>query len=216
MATHVVQNVRIEVRRASYRSRQPFAVARAKSATGFCPARTPCCRTPARCQAAAPSVDIASYEWTGEDEFTYLDDRQEADPLPLPTISTHKRIVLVRHGQSTWNAEGRIQGSTDFAVLTKKGQDQAATTHEMVCSGHACVSNQAAVIPLASSSHDFRATPEHISHRKLALSPSLHDVSDSRAQHATATCPCVHTDCSAPSCRRPPSNMHQRVCHSSQ
>lgn len=85
-----------------------------------------------RCSAAAPSVDISSYEWTGEDEFSCLDDRQAVEPLPLPTISSHKRIVLVRHGQSTWNAEGRIQGSTNFAVLTQKGQDQASTTHEMV------------------------------------------------------------------------------------
>lgn len=84
------------------------------------------------CAATAPSIDVASYQWTGEDEFTGLDDRRELDPILLPTISTHKRIVLVRHGQSTWNAEGRIQGSTNFAVLTKKGQDQAATTHEMV------------------------------------------------------------------------------------
>jgi broad specificity phosphatase PhoE len=37
----------------------------------------------------------------------------------------------VRHGQSTWNAEGRIQGSTDFAVLTDKGEAQAETTRQM-------------------------------------------------------------------------------------
>ena len=84
-----------------------------------------------RARAVAP-FNADTYSWTGTDEFTRLDDRKEQDPLPLPEIQSAKRIVLVRHGQSTWNAEGWIQGSTDSAVLTKKGQAQAATTHEMV------------------------------------------------------------------------------------
>lgn len=35
------------------------------------------------------------------------------------------RIVLVRHGQSTWNAEGRLQGQTMDIPLTAAGLDQA-------------------------------------------------------------------------------------------
>lgn len=50
----------------------------------------------------------------------------------LPSIPTAKRVVLVRHGQSTWNAEGRIQGSSDFAVLTTKGEIQAETSRQML------------------------------------------------------------------------------------
>jgi hypothetical protein len=83
--------------------------------------------------AAAPAFDVNTYVWEGTDEFTALNDRKDEPPIPLPEIASHTRIVLVRHGQSTWNAEGRIQGSTNFAVLTDKGQAQAATTHEMVC-----------------------------------------------------------------------------------
>eukprot|EP00958_Prasinococcus_capsulatus_P005457 scaffold527_cov368-Prasinococcus_capsulatus_cf.AAC.25 len=45
------------------------------------------------------------------------------------------RIVIVRHGQSTWNAEGRIQGSTDDSVLTTKGVSQAYTSKEMLKNG---------------------------------------------------------------------------------
>lgn len=41
-------------------------------------------------------------------------------------------MVLVRHGQSTWNAEGRIQGSSNFSVLTKKGEAQAETSRQML------------------------------------------------------------------------------------
>ncbi|MED6155480.1 hypothetical protein PIB30_005685 [Stylosanthes scabra] len=51
---------------------------------------------------------------------------------PLPPIRAPKRVVLVRHGQSTWNAEGRIQGSSNFSVLTKKGESQADTSRQML------------------------------------------------------------------------------------
>lgn len=50
----------------------------------------------------------------------------------FPAIRAAKRVVLVRHGQSTWNAEGRIQGSSNFAVLTKKGEAQAETSRQML------------------------------------------------------------------------------------
>ena len=72
------------------------------------------------------------YAWTGADEFTPLGDRVDAPPLPLPAIESKRRVVLVRHGQSTWNAEGRIQGSSDFSCLTPKGVSQAETTRGMV------------------------------------------------------------------------------------
>lgn len=52
--------------------------------------------------------------------------------VPFPPIKAAKRVVLVRHGQSTWNAEGRIQGSSNFSVLTKKGEAQAETSRQML------------------------------------------------------------------------------------
>ncbi|KAF9684590.1 hypothetical protein SADUNF_Sadunf04G0133900 [Salix dunnii] len=51
---------------------------------------------------------------------------------PFPSIKEAKRVILVRHGQSTWNEEGRIQGSSDFSVLTKKGEAQAETSRQML------------------------------------------------------------------------------------
>jgi len=36
-----------------------------------------------------------------------------------------RRVALVRHGESTWNAEGRVQGSSDESRLTKRGRGQA-------------------------------------------------------------------------------------------
>lgn len=48
------------------------------------------------------------------------------------SLTTAKRVVLVRHGQSTWNEEGRIQGSSDFSVLTNKGESQADISRQML------------------------------------------------------------------------------------
>lgn len=68
-----------------------------------------------------------------------LDEESENNPStelgysrPFPTIKSAKRVVLVRHGQSTWNAEGRIQGSSNFSVLTQKGEAQAETSRQML------------------------------------------------------------------------------------
>jgi 2,3-bisphosphoglycerate-dependent phosphoglycerate mutase len=38
---------------------------------------------------------------------------------------TNSSIVLLRHGQSTWNQLHLIQGQNDEAVLTEKGREQA-------------------------------------------------------------------------------------------
>lgn len=50
-------------------------------------------------------------------ESDWLSDREDR---PLKT-----RIVLVRHGQSTYNLQGRIQGHCDESSLTELGQQQA-------------------------------------------------------------------------------------------
>ncbi|KAF6263231.1 phosphoglycerate mutase-like protein [Scenedesmus sp. NREL 46B-D3] len=81
---------------------------------------------------AATEVAATEFEWKGSDEFSALEDRKDLPPLPLPPIKTHRRVVLVRHGQSTWNAEGRIQGSSNFSCLTPKGIAQAETTRDML------------------------------------------------------------------------------------
>lgn len=52
----------------------------------------------------------------GEDAFSSLGDRQDLPPLPLPALTQPKRVVLVRHGQSTWNARNRIQVRVEWVV----------------------------------------------------------------------------------------------------
>jgi hypothetical protein len=46
------------------------------------------------------------------------------DEVPL---LCDKSIVLVRHGLSTWNVEGRIQGSSDESFLTDFGVQQVCS-----------------------------------------------------------------------------------------
>ncbi|KAL6205376.1 hypothetical protein ACLB2K_022636 [Fragaria x ananassa] len=77
-----------------------------------------------RCSSALQEVHGSSSDQLGPDELY--------TSSPFPALKAAKRVVLVRHGQSTWNEEGRIQGSSNFSVLTKKGEAQAQTSRQML------------------------------------------------------------------------------------
>ena len=38
------------------------------------------------------------------------------------------RVIILRHGQSTYNIQGRIQGRSDLSVLTDRGREDARLT----------------------------------------------------------------------------------------
>ncbi|KAL6771387.1 CA1P1 [Auxenochlorella protothecoides x Auxenochlorella symbiontica] len=93
-----------------------------------------------------------------------------ATPTPTATL----RFTLLRHGQSTWNAQGRLQGSTDAACLTPKGVEQAKDAaarlrdthfHAMVHSPLRRAADTAAIV------WGERAGPKHALHdlRELDL-----------------------------------------------
>ena len=44
------------------------------------------------------------------------------------------RLILVRHGLSSFNKEGRIQGRTDLSILTEEGHIQAFATGKALAS----------------------------------------------------------------------------------
>lgn len=48
-----------------------------------------------------------------------------------PTLLATTRLVLVRHGETAWNLEGRMQGQTDTA-LNETGRRQAANVAEVL------------------------------------------------------------------------------------
>ena len=53
------------------------------------------------------------------------EDCKDLPPLPVE-CSRHLTVTLLRHGQSTWNQQNIVQGSTDDSTLTEKGKDQAS------------------------------------------------------------------------------------------
>lgn len=116
--------------------------------------------TAADSAAAAEDEDIPGWSWAGWDEFTPLGDRVDAPPLPLPTVARGKRVVLVRHGQSTWNARNRIQGSSNFSVLTEKGEGQAQAAQQLVCVC-ACLASQGALCGALRSEEQGRSLLLH-------------------------------------------------------
>jgi phosphoserine phosphatase len=56
--------------------------------------------------------------------------RSRLIPPRLP--SPYTRVILVRHGRSTYNEQGRYQGSSDDATLTEKGKVTAQQTAEVL------------------------------------------------------------------------------------
>ena len=109
--------------------------------------------------ATAEEATEQDFTWKGSDSFSELDDRKDATPLSLPVLKESKRVVLVRHGQSTWNAEGRIQGSTDFAVLTDKGRLQADTTRTTVSDAYTLCVHSALLCPAANCNKTYGTGP---------------------------------------------------------
>lgn len=83
-----------------------------------------------RCSSSVQEIQKSSS--SASDDDTHLLSSQLYASAPFPHVKIAKRVVLVRHGQSTWNAEGRIQGSSDFSILTRKGEAQAETSRQML------------------------------------------------------------------------------------
>lgn len=57
-------------------------------------------------------------------------------PLVKKSTGLKKRIVLLRHGQSSWNDEGRVQGSSDESVLSELGEMQALRCRQALRETH--------------------------------------------------------------------------------
>lgn len=99
-----------------------------QKSSGSFPARIPITSFTVRSSSSVQEVEKFSESSSDRKELS----SELYASAPLPPIKTTKRVVLVRHGQSTWNAEGRIQGSSNFSVLTKKGEAQAETSRQML------------------------------------------------------------------------------------
>jgi probable phosphoglycerate mutase len=81
------------------------------------------------------------------------------------------RVIIVRHGQSTYNIERRIQGRTDASSLTEQGRSDATKTGQAL--------SQIKFQATYSSPLNRAKTTAEIIHSQLADKSAVHQISDS-------------------------------------
>ncbi|XWS19594.1 hypothetical protein CRYUN_Cryun31cG0028900 [Craigia yunnanensis] len=67
---------------------------------------------------------------------TAYDFERATTSLTRKSLSTSKKVTLVRHGLSSWNEEGRVQGSSNLSVLTETGVKQAERCRQALGNMH--------------------------------------------------------------------------------
>nr|GMD93091.1 probable 2-carboxy-D-arabinitol-1-phosphatase [Ipomoea batatas] len=80
------------------------------------------------CSTSTPELPTTTTEKVGNDiplTGSAYDFYRAMKSLTQKALSSPKKVTLVRHGFSTWNEEGRVQGSSNLSVLTEQGVMQA-------------------------------------------------------------------------------------------
>nr|GMD83213.1 probable 2-carboxy-D-arabinitol-1-phosphatase [Ipomoea batatas] len=80
------------------------------------------------CSTSTPELPTTTTEKVGNDiplTGSAYDFYRATKSLTQKALSSPKKVTLVRHGYSTWNEEGRVQGSSNLSVLTEQGVMQA-------------------------------------------------------------------------------------------
>ncbi|KAI5657075.1 hypothetical protein M9H77_25868 [Catharanthus roseus] len=82
------------------------------------------------CFSSGPDLHIATgiVQKSGNDASLTggaYDFEKATTSLTGKSLSSPKKVTLLRHGLSTWNQEGRVQGSSNLSVLTETGVRQA-------------------------------------------------------------------------------------------
>ncbi|XP_009769323.1 probable 2-carboxy-D-arabinitol-1-phosphatase [Nicotiana sylvestris] len=81
-----------------------------------------------RCSTSSPELPVTTTE-----RFRYdtpltggaFDFEKATTSLTRKALACPKKVTIVRHGLSSWNEEGRVQGSSNLSVLSEKGAMQA-------------------------------------------------------------------------------------------
>ncbi|KAL0363379.1 UNVERIFIED_CONTAM: putative 2-carboxy-D-arabinitol-1-phosphatase [Sesamum calycinum] len=79
------------------------------------------------CSSSAPNHSTATETSGNNASLTggAYDFARATTSLSQKLLSSPKKVTLVRHGLSSWNKEGRVQGSSNLSVLTEAGVGQA-------------------------------------------------------------------------------------------
>ncbi|KAF5728913.1 2-carboxy-D-arabinitol-1-phosphatase [Tripterygium wilfordii] len=85
-----------------------------------------------RCSSLSPDMPITTEKSENGSLVTgaAYDFERSTTSLSQKLLSTPKNVMLVRHGLSSWNDEGRVQGSSNLSVLTETGVRQAEKCRE--------------------------------------------------------------------------------------
>lgn len=95
-------------------------------------------RTRILCSSSGPDLPLVSEKFADGFPLTggAWDFRKATISLSPHRLSSPKKVTLVRHGLSSWNAESRVQGSSDLSVLTDTGVKQAERCREALTNMH--------------------------------------------------------------------------------
>ncbi|XP_048323082.1 probable 2-carboxy-D-arabinitol-1-phosphatase [Ziziphus jujuba] len=85
-----------------------------------------------QCSNSSPDVPLTSEKLENEAPLTgsAFDFNKATLPLTHKSISSSKKVTLIRHGLSSWNVESRVQGSSNLSFLTETGVEQAERCKE--------------------------------------------------------------------------------------
>ncbi|KAL3851316.1 hypothetical protein ACJIZ3_013198 [Penstemon smallii] len=102
---------------------------------------TSCPPLPILCSSSAPDRSITTTEtfWERNGLLSggaYDFEKATTSVSEKLLLSSPKKVTLVRHGLSSWNKEGRVQGSSNLSVLTEAGVAQAVRCQKALAEMH--------------------------------------------------------------------------------
>ncbi|KAL3522271.1 hypothetical protein ACH5RR_015105 [Cinchona calisaya] len=99
----------------------------------------PCSTVRILCSSSSsPNLQITTEKFGNDASLTggAYDFEKATTSLTKKLLFTPKNVTLVRHGLSTWNEEGRVQGSSNLSTLTETGVAQAERCRKALADTH--------------------------------------------------------------------------------
>ncbi|CAN1279137.1 Probable 2-carboxy-D-arabinitol-1-phosphatase [Linum perenne] len=94
------------------------------------------------CSSSSPEIRLVAekLQQSSSDDATVtgsaFDFARATSSLTGRSLSSPKKVTIVRHGLSSWNHESRVQGSSNLSVLTEIGVKQAEMCREALSQMH--------------------------------------------------------------------------------
>ncbi|KAG2687600.1 hypothetical protein I3760_09G059200 [Carya illinoinensis] len=91
-----------------------------------------------QCSNSGPDLPLTTENFQNDASMTggAYDFERATTSLTSLSISSSKKVTLVRHGLSSWNEESRVQGSSNLSILTETGVRQAERCRKALTSMH--------------------------------------------------------------------------------